>query len=551
MYTIKNKFSAALVLLAILTFSCKNLATMNINPNGVDPATTSPNFLMPTIITATGESVIGLGYGDLAGVMQHTQKDGWSSGHNHYDWSDQSWAGYYGILRNADEMLTKSKAAKLDFQTGVAMVFKAYNFGIIADLWGDAPFTQALKGEQGAAYFQPAFDTQKSIYLGVIAMLDSANTLLSKTQSSYREVNADQDVLYAGDVTKWRKLSNSLALRYLLRISTKEPAIAKAGIEKITGQPGNYPLILDAADDASYSYIGLSTSDSWPTATQFSTDLSNFTRVKLCSTLLKKLENFSDPRIDVWAAKVKIPLVIDPGVADDYDQTIDGKRHISQKIATDYRVKFGLPLDLDQQWVGYPPAWSTFEFLYNLNPSLSQGSANPHASQLNNIYTNASGPLLKVRLVSAAEVNFALAEIALKSWNAGGTASSYYYKGIKASLTTWGVGGSYDSYVATSGVVYNGTLAQVMEQKWIASWTAAQEAWLDYIRTGLPVLISGPAAKRPVIPVRFTYGNNEVLYNPINSNLAISKLEATTYSSDGKNSNWSKNWLQQGTNKPW
>jgi Starch-binding associating with outer membrane len=551
MYTIKNTLSAALVLLAFLTFSCKNLAEININPNGVDPSTTSPNFLMPTVITATGSAVIGLGYGDLAGVMQHTQKDGWSGGHNHYDWSDQSWAGYYGTLRNTEEMLKKSKASKLDFQTGVAMIFKAYNFGMIADLWGDAPFSQALKGEQGAEFFKPAFDSQKDIYMGVIAMLDSANMLLSKNLSDYKEINSDQDVLYGGDVAKWRKLSNSLALRYLLRISSKEPAAAQAGIEKITGQPNNYPLILDAADDASYSFIGLSTGDSWPTATQFSSDLSNFTRIKMCATLLKKLENYSDPRIDVWAAKVKVPIVIDPGVADDYDQTIDGKRHISQKIADDYQTKFGLPLDLNQQWVGYPPAWSTFEFLYNLNPSLAQGSANPHASQLNDMYTNASGPLLKVRLVSAAEVNFSLAEIALKSWNAGGTAESYYKKGIKASLTTWGVSGSYDNYIATDGVAFNGSLAQVMEQKWIASWTAAQEAWFDYNRTGLPVLISGPATKRPVIPVRFTYGNNEVLYNPTNSNAAISKLEATPYSTDGQNSNWSKNWLQQGTNKPW
>ena len=189
--------------------------------------------------------------------------------------------------------------------------------------------------------------------------------------------------------------------------------------------------------------------------------------------------------------------------------------------------------------------------MYNLNSSLSQGSANPHASQLNDMYTNAAGPLLKVRLVSAAEVNFSLAEIALKTWNAGGTAQSYYNNGIKASLTTWGVSGSYDNYITTDGVAFNGSLAQVMEQKWIASWTAAQEAWSDYNRTGLPALISGPATKRPVIPIRFTYGNNEVLYNPKNSNTAIGKLEATPYSTDGQNSNWSRNWLQQGTNKPW
>ncbi len=550
MNIIKNTSYAALLLLAIFTFSCKNLAEMNINPNGVDPANTSPNFLMATVITATGGSVINLGYGDIAGVMQHTQKDGWAGGHNRYDWSDQSWAGYYGILRNAEEMLKKSKAANLDFQAGVAMLFKAYNFGIIADLWGDAPYSQALKGEQGAAYFKPAFDAQKSIYLGVVAMLDSANTLFSKEQSTYK-IDPAQDVLYNGNVRQWQKFSNSLALRYYLRISTKEPAIAKAGIEKITGDPIKYPLILDAADDASYSFIGLSPSDSWPTATQFSNDLSNFTRVKPCATLVTKLQALNDPRLNIWAAKVKTPLVVDPSKPADYDEIVDGKRIISKEIANEFQSTYHVTLNLDPDYVGYPPAWSTFEFFYNLNPSLQQGSANPHASQLNDIYRAASGPLLKVRLLSAAEIRFSLAEIALKGWNAGGTATAHYNAGVQASLQTWSVGSTYDSYIANSGVAYNGTLARIMEQKWIASWTAATESWMDYIRTGLPAIQSGPSAKRSVLPVRFTYGNNEKLYNPENSNTAIGKLQSTAFSTDGQNSNWSKNWLQQGTNKPW
>ena len=552
MYTIKNKILTVFILLVVIMSSCKNLAEMNINPNGVDPANASPNLLMATVITSTGGTVLGLGYGDIAGVMQHTQHDGWSGGHNRYDWSDQSWAGNFATLRNTEEMLNKSKAAKLDFQTGVAMLFKAYNFGLIADLWGDAPYTQALRGEEGSAYFKPAFDSQRDIYLGIIAMLDSANTLFSKDPSAYKEVSSSQDIIYAGDISKWRKFANSLALRYYLRISTKEPEIARVGIEKITGQPEKYPLILSAADDASYSFIGLSSADSWPTNTKFSADVSNFTRVKMCATLVLKLKSYSDPRLGIWAAKVKTPLQVDPSKPDDYDVTANGVRVVSQKIANDYQEKFGLPLDLDQQYVGYPPAWSTFEFMYNLSPNLNQGDLNPHASQLNDIYKEAAGPLLKVRMLSAAEVHFDLAEVALKGWNSGGTAADHYNAGVQASLDAWGLGDNYDAYITKTGVAYNGSLAQVMEQKWIASWTAAAESWFDFNRTGLPALVSGPTAKRAVLPVRFQYGNNEVLYNPENTQMAIDKLELTNYSStDGKNGNWSKNWLQQGTGKPW
>jgi len=101
-------------------------------------------------------------------------------------------------------------------------------------------------------------------------------------------------------------------------------------------------------------------------------------------------------------------------------------------------------------------------------------------------------------------------------------------------------------------VAYNGTVEQVLEQKWIASWTAATEAWFDYRRTGLPALQAGPAAKRGVLPVRFYYAQNELMLNAENALDAVNGLEVTGYSqADANNSAWSKQWLVQGTGKPW
>lgn len=148
MDAIKNKISAVMILFLVLIVSCQDLEELNINPNGVDPANAHPFLLMSTILTYTGQNVTSLGFGDIAGVMQHTQKDGWSGGHNSYDWGDQNWSSYYGTLRNTEEMLTKSENLGLEFYQGVALIIKAYNFGLIADLWGDAPFTEALQGKQ-------------------------------------------------------------------------------------------------------------------------------------------------------------------------------------------------------------------------------------------------------------------------------------------------------------------------------------------------------------------------------------------------------------------
>jgi hypothetical protein len=159
--------------------------------------------------------------------------------------------------------------------------------------------------------------------------------------------------------------------------------------------------------------------------------------------------------------------------------------------------------------------------------------------------------LLRARLISAAEVNFILAEAALKGW-ATGPAKARYEAAIQASLNTWGVGNQYATYIAQPGVVFDGTLKQIIEQKWIASWTAATEAWFDFRRTGFPALKAGPAAKRLALPVRFYYMQDELNINSKNANAAVDKLEVTSYSqADNKNSAWSKPWLLQGTGKPW
>jgi len=555
MYTIKNKIPAALVLFVVFIVSCQNLEEMNINPNGVDPANAHPNLLISTVITSTGQTVVGLGFGDIAGVMQHTQKDGWSGGHNAYEWSNQDWSGYYGILRNTEELLKKSRDMGLEFHEGVALVIKAYNFGLIADLWGDAPYSKALLGELGGANLKPVFDSQRDIYIGILASLETANTLLSKSQSDYKEINSTQDVMYDGNVAQWQKFANSLALRYYLRISAKEPAIAKAGIEKIATDPNKYPVILDAADDACFAYIGNSSGDSWPCNTAYDISETNWRRLKMCSTLVEKLQALDDPRLAIWANKIQIPLVIDPARPANFDQIIDGKRVIAQNVADAYSTKYttySVPLNLDPEYVGMPPSWSNLVQAYNLNPNLEQAPINPHCSHLNDIYKKASGPHLKARIMSAAEVNFILSEAALKGWSVGGTAAHYYQDGVNASLNAWGLGSSYATYIANSGVAYDGTLAQIIGQKWIASWTAAAEAWFDYRRTGLPALTAGPISKRAVLPLRFYYGVNELSFNPVNAQNAADKLETTTYTApDGNNSPWSRTWVLQGTGKPW
>lgn len=542
-----KKFIIFSLLLSSLCFSCEDLSETNINPNGIEPGVVNPNLVMPTVLTEAAKIYVNLGYQDIAGVVQHTQKDAWSSGHNDYDWGgSQDWSGYYSVLRN-NELLYK-RAVELDFEfhQGVALVMKSFMFGLITDLWGDAPYTNALKGESGQLTdIKPAFDPQQTIYEGILADLETANTLLSKDQSEYSGIAEDVDVFYGGDASLWRKFANSLALRYYMRISSKLPGVAQAGIEKIAGNPSQYPVITSTDEDATMGFPGTSPDTSWPANTAFDPSESNYKRIKMAATLVESLQAKNDPRLGVWANKVQIPLVVDAALPAGTDKIIDGKRYLSpDKVGS-------AVVDTDPEYVGLPTSFSALPSAYNLNPTPGQTSNNPHVSFLNDIYKEPAGDLLKARLISAAEVQFILAEAALKGWNAG-DAQTHYEQGVEASLETWGVGDEFDTYITEPGVAFDGTLAQLMEQKWIASWTAATEAWFDFRRTGLPALKAGPAAKRSVLPVRFYYGQNEIMLNSQNTDAAINGLEVTNYSqADAKNSAWSKQWLIQGTGKPW
>lgn len=547
----------ALVLLA----SCEErLSEMNVNPNGVDPQTANPNMLMPTVMTGLATNYLNLGYGDIAGVVQHTQKDGWYTGHNSYDWGPQDWSGWYGLLRNNDFLYQRAKALDFPFHQGVALTMRACLFGMVTDLWGDAPYTQSLQGN--AAVLLPAFDSQEVIYKGIIEDLKAASTLFATRNTN--GLIANYDVYYKGNAELWQKFANSLLLRYYLRVSAKMPELAKAGVESVY-QSGIY--LKSASEDATMAYIGASSGDSWPTATSFDAG-SNFRRLKPAQPFLQKLVGYQDPRLTVWFSPVHVQWVADATLATAADEFIrkdgviqPGVRSLTDAVFLAEKAKghvytrhynparLGRTLDTNT-YVGLPVGMLRPD-THNYNPTEGQTLENQHVSQLAPVYRERNAPLLKARLLSAAEVHFILAEAALKGWQVG-DAAGHYNAGVQQSLNTWGVGDRYAAYIQQPGVAYQGSLAQVMEQKWIASWTAATEAWFDFRRTGLPALLPGPASPEPVVPVRFNYGDNELNFNAGNANQAITNLEQTPYSGlRGRNSPWSKPWIVKGTGKPW
>lgn len=567
-------FLPSFITLCLVFLSCsKELTNANINPNGVSPETGNPNLTMPTVMSGAAKSYMDMGFGKISGVMQHTQEDGWYSGFNFYDWSPDEWSGWYGLLRNNQFVYDRAVTLDYKFHQGVALTMKSFMFGVITDLWGDAPYTNALKAGSEESILFPEYDSQETIYKGIIEDLKTASSLFAGAGDISNSYADGYDIYFNGDVEKWQKFTNSLLLRYYLRVSDKLPEIAKAGVEGIYAS-GVY--MKEPDDDAVMEYIGSTQDNSWPqTPIQFDASQSNWRRRKAAAALMDKLNTYNDPRRALWFQPVHVQWVADPTLPTSKDQYIrkngvllNGvesyddqefqelivpgvkftRRYNPNTYTPNPPYTFGT-IDANE-YVGIKAGYNYPDF-YNENPTPGQNVQNQHVSQLSNLFKQSSGDLLKAKLMTSAETSFILAEAAQKGWSAG-SAETHYEKGVENSLAAWGLEDEYSDYIIQTGVAFAGTQEQIIEQKWIASFTSTLEAWFDFRRTGLPALVAGTASPAPVLPVRLIYGDNELNYNTENANSGIERNETNTnVGPRGKNSQWAKPWIIQGTGKPW
>lgn len=538
-----------------LTACDDKLTELNKNPNAISLEDGNVNLLMPAVLGPAARNYLDMGVNDMAGAMQHTQKSGWSGGHNHFDWLGEEWTSYYDRLRTNNLLIENAREGGLVFHEAVGLTMRAFHFGQIADYWGDAPYADALQGEKGDEFRTPKYDSQESIYDGVIVDLKSAAALFATGDDT--GISGGADLYYSGDMAAWEKFANSLIIRYSVRISEKKPAEAKANVEQIVSS-GKY--IQSYKEDAMMDYTGGS-SDQWPI--QYDNESSS-TRYQACETLISQLVASNDPRLNIWFEPVQVQWVEDGSVSNASDKMlIDGVESDIWSDWSDYRgstetfTRLFNPADVtfdSRMYIGIEPG-ITEDLIraYNGNPNPGQGRHNVHVSMMTETFMDgkaAPGDLLASRLVSAAEMHFSLAEMALtKSWSVG-DAQTHYQEGIKNSLEVWGIGASYDDFIAE--VPYAGTQEQIVVQKWVASFTSANEAWNDYKRTGFPTMTVGGGAAAPVPGIRFGYGGDEYANNTDNINAALNNLEITDYSGAiGKDSQYSKQWLLQGTGNPW
>ena len=543
----QSKYITIITMACALFFaSCSDEYMENMNTDPSKAATIDPNAQLTTAQLQT--------YGDLSMMEIYrnyhyafTQQlmGCWNTtnygGRHTLDNNEMSriWTSFYTqSLKNIidAQYRTAEDAEKVNINS-VLRIYRVYLMSIITDTYGDAPFSEAglgfLEGK-----FNPKYDKQEDIYNSFFLELEDAVNKIDPTKDK-----VTGDLIYAGDVTKWQQLANSLRLRFAMRISNVNPTKAQTEFENALAANGG--VITDASSDALIKYMTIAFSFGQEAYSDyrgnslsqllFGNDPANNPSY-LCSTFFNQLYNSGDPRT------FKISRCYYDGLmsATSPDNRVDITQEMIEK-----GIAFSPRDPGAYSWKPWPTGYDSdicAELAVN-NPSVTATMAREVEPKLANNFLKSDNPGV---VMTSAEVKFLMAEATVKKWNVGSAlAEDLYKQGVRAAMDfltdnygcTATTDAEFDAFIQDKGAfghTDNQKLEAINTQAWILHFTNPAECWANVRRSGYPKLKS-PAeygfgqylTGGTEIPVRLCYPVLESSYNKKSYNEAIERMGGT------------------------
>ena len=457
------------VLLALELGACKDFLDVNNNPNAPESATIDIRLpaLEATFIHSTyyGQTALWGSEWTQQWAFNGTRRS-YAQVQN-YELFDtdagDSWDYFYSRPGNAAFMMVRDASAEPDaYYRGIGKLFYAWTFQVITDLWGPAPYSEAFKPE----IREPKYESQQTIYNGILANLDTAIALFSTTSNAIRTPTTN-DLLFGGDMTRWNKLAHYLEARANLRLAyaSGEDKVGRAN-KALTALTGAFT---SNADDADFIYPG---DDNARNPNYTFQDLEGtFTA---SNYMLQLLKGRNDPRL---------PIIYTTIVYD------------SIKGAGTSRVTFPAK---PGTYVGHIAGGD-------------QTQADSTVSGIGPFFSNENAPL---NVASFSDQKFTEAEARLIV--AGAAAADQPYRdAIRANMMKLGVApAAIDAYIAARPALTSvaNPLEEIITEKYVANFLKT-EPWNDWRRTGYPKIPLVPQAVIPTIPQRIRAPNSELSSN--------------------------------------
>ncbi|HEY8690270.1 MAG TPA: SusD/RagB family nutrient-binding outer membrane lipoprotein [Chitinophagaceae bacterium] len=157
-----------------------------------------------------------------------------------------TWTFYYQRIGNNLQLAIKAfQAAGNKNAVAQSQIVLAQLVYELAVIFGDVPYSEAWN----SSIPYPKYDAQKDVFESILKLLDGA--LASMDVNNGLKIS-DYDPYYAGDISKWIKLANSIKLRILMTMVDADPTKATA-----IGQLVSNPTIMinSAADNWIWKYL--------------------------------------------------------------------------------------------------------------------------------------------------------------------------------------------------------------------------------------------------------------------------------------------------------
>lgn len=460
------------IICVLACFSCEDYLDVNEDPN--NPIVVSPELVLPVAQVYTAEYLLNNRRANHLGNMFMYN---WSESYG-FSWYDDEFnyqvtSTFYQNLFN-DAYLRALKQytdlenleSEYDNYKAIAMIMKALHFQLLVDFYGDVPYFDALLRGENAT---PVYDAANVIYADLLVKLSDAITLINTAADDELAKDVDQDIIFDGDMLKWKQFANTIKMRILVRtsdvtssseIQSAIDAINAEGSGFITDDVSVQPGYLKEENKQNPYWNGLG----W----DFSGN-EQLNHQATCATqfILDYMNNIGDARINLlFAAGENGHLGVEQGL----------------NVGPEYGSKFvsligtGLLKDFD----------------------------------------------MNATIFTLAESNFNLAEAALKGF--GGNPKTFYENGVKASFIYLGLDNAdAETYLlkAFENVNYDAStnkLEAIITQKWLGlQGISAEQSWFDYSRTGFPAgLPISNQASTPERPVRLQYPSSELTGNASN-----------------------------------
>lgn len=409
------------------------------------------------------------------------------------------WQQYYrNVVRNTADVMerTKDDASRSNI-FNMAKIYHNYALMVLTDNYGDIPYFEAGRGYYDQN-FTPGYDAQEDIYPAIIQAIQEASAALN---SGGRIETAD--ILYAGDVAKWKKFANSLLLRAGMRLSEVAPGVAESVVSALN--PAD--LIVSNDDNAVIRH-----DNNYQNGLGVTLNGTEGANLYLAEPFVEHLRSTNDPRLAAIAVRYQ-------GATSGPEQAnaANGNADPHVTLTRDPADQVGMPMGHDN---------STID---DVADDLGLASFYDFSQVDRKRVAKLTAPMF---IVTAAQTNLLLAEAAERGWASSGDAATYFEAGVRSALEQMALydaasaidAQDIDDYVAANPYNSGTGFDQIATQYWIASFLQGSEGFANLRRTNLPALAPNPYPGREVDWIyRYTYPTSEISVNP-NVASAISRM---------------------------